>query len=160
MITLEIPVKKYVKKYLISKYGDSHQISKNTLLGLLTLELLEKDFDPNDYPIKFDAIYSVIITERYVYGKGFSISSDKLNVIGSSIDRLFREDLFAHVDRVLISTTLNALDIIRDFLDYYKITDNELKLESIYKAYKRHKNFDIKGHIKKNAGIPYKQRGR
>lgn len=158
MITLEIPCKKYVKKYLIEKYGDSHQISKNTLLGLLTLELLEKNFDPKQRQIDFDTIYVVNIGEYYVNTKGVSVSTDKLNAIGASMERLFREDLFAYVDVVVRVTEYTVMEVIRDYLDYYKITECELKLSTIYKAYQRHQNFNILGHIKKSARNPYKQR--
>ncbi len=143
MVTINIPCKKYVKKYLIAKYGEKHTISRNTLLGLFTLEYLEKDFKPELGEMQFDDRYVIEIGEYYFKKKGHSINLAKRKMIGMVMERLVREEIFQFVDIKVIAGS-DALESIREYLKFYKISEDELKLDSIYKAYKRHNNFSIK----------------
>lgn len=143
--TLRIPCKKHVKKYLIEKYGTSHTISKTTLLGMFTLEFLHKDFKPELKEFDFDDVYIIQINTFYFNTKGHTISRAKKRMIGACMERLFREDIFAFVDMQIIINNTTAIDSLRFFLKHYDIQEDDLKIESIYKAYKRYKGFDIKG---------------
>lgn len=143
MVTIKIPCKSYVKKYLIAKYGEKHTISRNTLLGLFTLEYLEKDFKPELGEMQFDDKYVIEIGEYYFKKKGHSISIAKRKMIGMVMERLVREEIFQFVD-IQVIDGCDALESIRNYLRFYKISEDELKLDSIYKAYKRHNNFSIR----------------
>lgn len=154
MITLKIPCKRHVKKYLIKKYGDTHVISPGTMLGIFAIQMLNKEFDPKELSKVYSDFYELELTEFYIKTKGFNICPEKLFLIGESLDRLFREELFAHVDLVYDRGDKWALRSIRHFLRFYEITEDELKLESIYKAYLRRKKQEFNGQKKQTSGNP------
>lgn len=135
---IRIPVKPFVKKYLKTRYGDTHTISKSSFLGFLIYDRLNKDFDPKcDYK-GMDDIYEVELTNWMFKNQGHTISKQHLNALGHALYLLFREDCFAYVDseRLNFGTATRAL---KEFLNKYNIREDDLKFESIYRDYKRKK---------------------
>lgn len=149
MVTIKIPCKIYVKKYLIARYGIKHTITRNSFLGLFVTEFLTKDFDPKQKYKAYDAEYEIEITEWMFKNIGHSVSVKALEAIGNSFYLIFREDLFEYVQLQLKKGT-NASNAIKEFLKNYDIKEDELKFESIYRDYKR-KNFVKNGQQTKNA---------
>lgn len=138
MIQISIPVKKHVKKYLIKKYGEIHTISKKTFLGLLLLELISNEADTSDIDFKDHDKYKMDIPELYFNTKGFSINRKKLKFLGVCLERLFFEDFYSFVDVELAKGKANAWQSVKLFLFLYKIDENDMKLESMYRNYQRH----------------------
>lgn len=144
MITLKIPCKSYVRKYLIARYGLNHTITKSSFLGIFLYDKLSKDFE-NGYDYKkCDDHYEVVLTEWLVKSEGHTISVDQLQYIGHALGVLFREDLYTHV-RNEMNNSKNATAAIKSFLHKYNITESDLKFDSVYRDYKRRKlkNKDI-----------------
>ncbi len=144
MIQISIPVKKHVKKYLIKKYGEVHTISKKTFLGLLLLELINKDADTSDIDFNGFDRYQMDIPELYFNTKGYSISRKKLKFLGVCLERLFFEDFHNFVDVELAKGKSNAWQSVKLFLFLYDIDENEMKLESMYRNYQRYCEEKIK----------------
>lgn len=149
--TLEIPVPRYIKKYLDKKYGSDLNVSRKSFMGLFLLRLLSEkhieDFETKK--IKTDCTYIIMIGTYYLEKIDFPLDKRKTNSFVYSMEQLFREDLFSHVD-VSIKSNLfyytikerllkhKATDAIKQFLTFYNIFEDDLALESIYRAYKRH----------------------
>jgi hypothetical protein len=144
MIKIYIPVKKHVKKYLIKKYGEVHTISKNTFLGLLLVELINKDADTSDIDFKGYEKYGFDIPELYFNTKGFSVNRKKLRFLGICLEKLFYEDFHSFVDVELAKGKNNAYQSVKLFMFLYDINENEMKLESLYRNYQRHCGEKIK----------------
>jgi len=151
MISISIPVKKHVKKYLIKKYGATHTISKKTFLGLLVLELISDKVEPMDRQFLEIEKYEMQIPELYFNKKGFYIDKNKKRLLGICLEKLFLEDFYSFVDMELAKGTGNAWKSVRLFLSIHKISENDLKLESMYRSYQRYSGENIKS--KKNTLI-------
>lgn len=138
MITIAIPVKKHVKKYLITKYGAVHTVSKKTFLGLLLLELINTKVEaPERLFLDFEK-YELTIPEFYFNKKGFSIDKNKSKYLGVCLEKLFFEDFYNFVDVELAKGKGNAYQSVKLFLLIHQISENDLKLESMYRNYQRH----------------------
>lgn|SRR5690606_16191141 len=153
MITLKIPCKSYVRKYLIARYGLNHTITKQSLLGMMVHEKLSKNYNPADYIRRSDDVYEVVLTDWCFRNVGHSIDIPTLNALGSAMYYLFREDLYLYV-RQQLAKGEKATTAIKEFLQMFDITEDELKFETVYRDYKR-KHASIKqDKYKKNLSTP------
>lgn len=152
MITITIPVKISVKKYLIKRYGLVHTISKKSFFGLLVLELLNNKVESPERDFLGFEKYELKIPEYYFNIKGFSINRNKAKFLGNCLEKLFFEDFHAFVDLELMKGA-NAMKSIKLFLAVYEIQESEMKLESMYRNYQRYSKEQIKE--KKKQTIVY-----
>ena len=153
MITLKIPCKSYVRKYLIARYGLNHTITKQSLLGMMVHEKLSKNYNPANYIRRSDDVYEVVLTDWCFRNVGHSIDIPTLNALGSAMYYLFREDLYLYV-RQQLAKGEKATTAIKEFLEMFDITEDELKFETVYRDYKR-KHASIKqDKYKKNLSTP------
>lgn len=153
MITLKIPCKSYVRKYLIARYGLNHTITKQSLLGMMVHEKLSKNYNPADYIRRSDDVYEVVLTDWCFRNVGHSIDIPTLNALGSAMYYLFREDLYLYV-RQQLAKGEKATTAIKEFLQMFDITEDELKFETVYRDYKRkHDSIKADKH-KKNLATP------
>lgn len=153
MIQIYIPVKKHVKKYLTKKYGTIHTISKKSFIGLLLLDLINKDADTSDIDFNGFEKYQMEIPEMYFNTKGYSINRNKLKFLGICLERLFYEDFHHFVDVELMKGENNAWQSVKLFLSINDLNENEIKLESMYRNYQRHCGEKIK--VKKSNAVVY-----
>jgi len=153
MITLKIPCKSYVRKYLIARYGLNHTITKQSLLGMMVHEKLSKNYNPANYIRRSDDVYEVVLTDWCFRNVGHSIDIPTLNALGSAMYYLFRENLYLYV-RQQLAKGEKATTAIKEFLEMFDITEDELKFETVYRDYKR-KHASIKqDKYKKNLSTP------
>jgi len=144
MIEVSIPVRSHVKKYLEKRYGAVHTVSKKSFIGILVLELLHKKVAKIDKSINTKSFYSFMIPEYYFNTKGFQLNPVKAKFLGNCLEKLFFEDFYSFVDTELLKGGLKAIQAVRLFLNLYEITEEEAKLESMYRNYQRHCNDKIK----------------
>lgn len=150
MITISIPVKGYVKKYLIKKYGHAPVLTKKNFIGMLVLELISNKIDSPDKKIPQSECYTLTIPEYYFNKKGFHLSENHTKFLGACLHRLFIEEFYAFVDLELGKKTMNAYQAILFFFMLYDISEDDLKIESIYRSYQRYSKENIKakkGHL-------------
>jgi len=143
-VEIKIPVKPYIKKYLVRRYGVSHKITKRSLVGFMLLELLNKDIHKHKKDNLNTATYSFLIGEHYFKVYGFTVQKEKINFLGNCLDRLFIEDFYNFVDLELEKGHLNAYQSVSLFLKVYKIPEKDLKHDSMYRKYQRYCNENIK----------------
>lgn len=136
MITLKIPCKTHVKKYLIARYGLQHTITRQSLLGVMVHEKLSKNYNPNERIRFTDDVYEVVLTEWCFKNVGHSIDMQTLNALGSALYYLFREDMHLFVRSKIVKGE-KATSAIKEFLNNYGITEDDLKFETVYRDYKR-----------------------
>lgn len=138
MVVISIPVKSYVKKFLVKRYGYTHQISKNSFIGLFLLELLQRKVEPPFREISKESTYDIHVPEFYFNEKGYHVDHIKLKFLSICLEKLFFEDFYQDIDKELLKPNPNAMQSIRFFLSVYDITEDELKLASLYKKYQRY----------------------
>lgn len=144
MIVIQIPVKIHVKKYLQKRYGAVHQVSKKTFIGLFLLQLLEKKVEKPNKDTQNIIFYDIEIPEFYFNTKGFYVDEKKLKYLGVCLDRLFVEDFYSFVDNELIKPNSNAMKAIKLFYSIYNLSEQDVKLESMYRNYQRYCGENIK----------------
>ena len=141
MITVNIPCKKHVKKYLILKYGSVHKFSKTSLIGTLIFHVLDKRCPKTDHSLKnYDEKYSISITERYYNTKGFDLGYKKRRYLALCFEKIFWEDLIQFIDISKKQSNIKALTAMRLFLNHYGINETDVNYESLYRHYQREKN--------------------
>ncbi len=144
MIVIQIPVKIHVKKYLQKRYGAIHQVSYKSFLGLVLLQLLEKKVEKPNKDNENTNFYDIKIPELYFKTKGFHIDKMKLKYLGICLERLFMEDLYSFVDHELLKPNSNAMKAIKLFYSIYELSEQDVKLESVYRNYQRYSGERIK----------------
>lgn len=144
MVVISIPVKAYVKKYLVKRYGSVHTITKKSFIGLFLLELLQRKVEPPFKDFKGKSSYDINVPEFYFNKKGYAVDHIKLKFLGICLEKMFFEDFYHFVDTEIRTKQLNARKSVKLFLAIYEIEEDEIKLESLYRSYQRYCNENIK----------------
>lgn len=140
MLKVHIPCKVHVKKYLQVRYGTSHTMSKKSLIGTLLFHILDKKCPkPEKQLNEFNDKYDILIPEYYFKSCGFDIGYKKKHYLAICFEKIFMEDLLLFIDLSKSSAGLNASESIREFFKSYKITENDVNYDSIYRQYQREK---------------------
>jgi len=153
-ITIHIPLKPYLYKFLIKKYGTEFEADHKSSLGVFIKELIDNEYRKEGY-IKSGDLFPITIPKVMVEKVGFSFPPSKFYVFENWVNRLFQEQLFEYV-RITIENKLfkevyarqrkvddaenrrhGTLKIISQFLRSYDITEDDLKRDSIYREYTR-----------------------
>lgn len=143
MIRVQIPVEPHVQKYLSARYGPAHIAGKTTFLGLEVLSALQKRYEKPDKSIAWHFYYPVYITARYVNFNGHTIPRNNLQHLGIAMGLLFDEDMKRHLD-LIVSNGGKALPELKAWLQLHNITEDDVKVESLYKNYQRHCKMSIR----------------
>ena len=143
MIVIQIPVKNHVKKYLIGRYGATQKITKKTFIGLILLQILEKKVEKQETSSSTLSNYEVSVPEYYFNTKGYSVDADKLRFLGICLEKLFLDDFYLFVDHQLLKGG-SAYKSIQFFFSLYGLSENDLKVESMYRNYQRYAGESIK----------------
>ena len=142
-MSVKFPVEKHVLKYLVKRYGSAHIATKKTLLGSLVLIALEKTYVKPDTRVENYFHYSVLIPEYYINVIGHSLPRNTQQHLGECCTKLFNMAMFEYVDNE-VWTGKKALPTLKRFLNRYGITEDDMKFESLYRAYQRHCDDKIK----------------
>jgi hypothetical protein len=155
-VTLCIPMKSYLRKYLQKKYGDTHVVSRRSWLGRYFIDLLDKQYRKTKVDFEKEDYYQVIVPASIVKEVGFDLSNTKVKSLGDMIHKVFINDLYSYIE-VSVGSKLsfkneqfesynkqNVFQAIIQFLDYYDIGDDEIKVESLYRNYSREQESDSK----------------
>lgn len=143
MTSFEIPTKPHVLKFLQTRYGRQHTITKKSAIGLILLQLLDGkiekvNFDASDFPDR----YTINVPEFYFNTKGFNISLRKRRVMAQYMEKMFMED-FKHYMDIEVGRGHNAMAGMRVYLKFYDISENDIKFETLYRTYQRYSNDTI-----------------
>lgn len=144
MVTVHIPCKPHVKKYLTARYGESHTMSKKSLIGTLLFHILDKEtpkaaLEPSDYNGKYD----ILIPEYYFKSRGHSIGWKKKHYLALCFEKIFFEDMMLFIDLAKTEMTIKPIEAMRRFLKKYGINENDVNFESVYRQYQREKKTKI-----------------
>ena len=143
MVKIQLQVPKYLKKILVTKYGDNFILKENTLLGMAICNvLMSKNYAVHRYckNEKLKMLYrykelsesfTIRLSVNKAIRKGFEINDNKLHKIVRGIDKsAINNKEFYDIE---YQTTFY------NFLDEYDITEEELSYESLRKDFNRRK---------------------
>lgn len=140
-ITQEIPVADHVYKFLVKRCGGDHiMATRNTHIGSLALSLHSRNLDYRGGKKVFTKTFKITINESHYDKSGMHFSPVNAQLFNDQIDKLFRDELYCHVlfnkntDRKLF------LKSIRIFLELYDIGEDDIKLDTLHRDFKRKKD--------------------
>lgn len=138
-IQINIPVKTHVSKYLKVKYGDKPMVaSRRTVVGSIVLSMLSNNGDVKPgSDVRESETFKVIVKEYHYLRNGVFIDNRTAWLFNELVDNMFKEELYCHIIINKFSHESQYLESIRNFLNVYNITEEDLKLESVYRDFKR-----------------------
>ena len=151
-ITVKIPVKNHVKKYLSVRYGNEHTLTKTSLLGMLLFYSLEQRIEKQNSSISdFDDNYNILVSQHYMHQKGFSVNMKTRKFIAVCFEKLFMEDMNGFIDKCIGQLNQSAMSSLKIFLKTYEIAEDDVKTESLYRQYQRYSKENIRQKKRKSA---------
>ncbi|CAA0239704.1 conserved hypothetical protein [Tenacibaculum maritimum] len=141
MVTIEIPVSQYIKKYLISVYGTNYKLSLKDDFGILVLNCLQKKTyyqyknEKEDRITSFPVKISISQFDKY----GCLITEKQLYEIYKTLDYQFRGAIYRAAIVNNIRFKIDYKDSIWAHLESYDITDEDISWETIRKDFNRKK---------------------
>jgi hypothetical protein len=148
-IIINLPMKSFLKKFLTKKYGSHHKVSRNSLLGIHLIELLDKQYKRDHVKIKETDSFPFHFEKTVVEKMGFNISSGKMQKFEVFLHKLFRSSLDDYITTSINSDLViktnkslykqDVLNAMKQFLACYEINEDDLKLNSLYRDYSREK---------------------
>lgn len=149
-IILHMPLKSYLCKFLIKKYGTHHKVSINSSLGIYLTDLLDKQYRKEHRSLKEKNFYPFHFPKSIVEKRGFDMSSAKMKKFEIFMQKLFLSSLDDYITTSMHSNLMvpgetnfykqDVMKAMKQFLHCYGVTEDEIKLDSLYRNYKREKN--------------------
>lgn len=139
-IYIDLPVAPHVLKYLRFKYGqDPYDVCRDDLVGLLVHSLLDRmPSDLNLDPNSSGNVFRVQVGPKHRNTKGVFISKESAEVFNKAVDLEFREMLYQHVESgKRVKPKVKVKPLVQEFLEERGITEDDLKLETIMRQYRR-----------------------
>lgn len=139
-ITENIPVSDHVYKFLIKRCGgDTYVATRNDIIGNIVLSSLGRNADLKISKSKYTKTFNVVIKEYSYLRNGVFLGVKSGQAFNKMIDKLFRDEMYFHVFVNAQSSKDQHLEGIRKYLKIYNIDEDDIKLESIYRDFKRKK---------------------
>lgn len=141
MITIEIPVSPYIKKYLIAVYGEKYKLSLKDDFGILVLNCLQKKtyyqykVEKDDRTTSFPVKISISQFEKY----GCLIKEQQLYEIHKTLDSQFRESIYRASIINNVRFNIEFKESIWAHLESYDITEEDIRWDTIRKDFNRKK---------------------
>jgi hypothetical protein len=140
MVTVHIPCKVHIKKFLIGRYGPNHTMSKKSLLGTIVFHLLDKKCPkPNIQLDDYKQNYDILVPEFYFNVRGYNIGYKKKHYLALCFEKIFFEDMLQNIELAASEYNTKPIQAMRNFLKKYEITENDVNFDSIYRQYQREK---------------------
>ena len=143
-ITVTIPVRKYIKLYLQKKHTVDPFIlrPKNCHLSSLLFGALKPQHQPlYEYDAKYDDVLVVAMPPSVARCNRFLVDQEVIRIIDTHIQSLFDDEML-HAISLLLPSGIQMIDAIRQFLDYYHITEDDLPMDTVVKRFYRSRNPD------------------
>ncbi|MEQ3501125.1 hypothetical protein ABMY20_15325 [Tenacibaculum sp. SSH1-16] len=143
MITIHLPVKKYLKKYLISKYGDNFNVTMNSALGIIVSSVLQNKKYIYNYTLKknkSEDVFVFNVSLRHFKDNGCHITEHHLYYINKALEDDFAQDIFMQAITNKHNFNIAYKDTIIAILQTYHIDESELSYSTIRKRFNRNKD--------------------
>ena len=139
-VSVQFPVKSYIKKFLVYKFGDNHTYSQHSVLAPIIRSVLSKE--TTQYSPKFQTqhYYTINLSDFYISFYGVFINKKNINEFNNDIDALFRSELFHFMVFNKEYYNIKYRDTLRKMLESMVITETDVKLETILKDFTRKKD--------------------
>ncbi|PSR56732.1 hypothetical protein AHMF7605_26170 [Adhaeribacter arboris] len=141
-ITLKVPVKPYVQKYLIARYGTIYQISKRDAIGIVLYQMLRRpatERRASKRMEQYSAIYPIIVSSKDFWKRGCRNLDDYTSIqLNNLVEDLFQQEFCAYIEN-LEAHAIEQRYAIEAFMAKYNLDECDIKFETIKKAYQRYR---------------------
>lgn len=139
-ITETVPVADHVYKYILGINGSETIVAdRSDFIGNIILSSLNRNSDVKIGKRKFNKSIKIVIKDHQYLKSGVFVGIKRGQVFNNLIDKMFRRELYSHCFMNKDLHDDSYLQIIRNFLNVYNISEDDLKLDSIYRDFKRKK---------------------
>lgn len=163
-IQIKVPVKPYVRNYLLSLVADEPLVlaanSDNLVLDKL-YDLLSRDTRQagqrwRDMPSQQDYTETITVRLKNWSRKigGFHLSEEKIKRFNTYVDQLIRDRLFIQLDTLMslygfetypqdvkrCQLPIDIKQVILSYMDFHNLEEGGLKYDTIKRAYQRFRN--------------------
>ena len=154
MYQIEIPVPSHIKKFLDIQYKNDTRISEKSFIGMLILQNLtgKLKFTGNRQEKKYPQTFTITLSSHYFKKGAVIVDPKKISWLVRLFDKLFFSELLRYVNTRL-TQKVSAKQLLSQFLQKYEISEDELRLDSIYRRYKRYMDNGIRSFKASNGGI-------
>lgn len=140
-VTQNIPVANHVYKYLKVICGSDYIVAnRSTYIGSLVLSIQGRNYDVRCSKKKYTKIFRAEVSETYYTKTGLVITKENAQLFNDQVDKKFRDELYRNM---LINDHLDEklfLQSMRRYLDFFNIDEEDIKIETLYRDFKRRKN--------------------
>lgn len=122
-------------------YGTDHiQLSKTNHIDVIILNLQSKvNYKPVAKREKLKKVFSVDISENYFTRYGMHLHPNHAVIFNDIIDGIFRDEIYKTAIILKNKSEDKILKSLRDHLEMYDISEDDIKLDSVYRDFKRKK---------------------
>ncbi len=140
-MTINIPVKPYILRYLRSRYNFSevYKISRQHALDFLLQELLQPKVRKYEPVADATTVLTVKLSDTGEYKHLTSIPASSIAIFNQFADEMLKLEFIAHVDALISFANFDSSEAIISFMDKYEFDDAEISFETLKKYYFRHK---------------------
>lgn len=135
-VIVRFPVKSHVYKYLQKKCGEKLVVNKNDFFGSTVLDIFSKNYSDLE-AVNDDYLFPVEISMRYMDKMGIYIDQKIIRKFNSRMDNIFREEMKTFVFTNFEFNSFPKEKSLKQFLDFYNISEEDIKLETLVKYYQR-----------------------
>tara|TARA_R110002096_G_C14661308_1_gene727995 strand:+ start:1465 stop:1926 length:462 start_codon:yes stop_codon:yes gene_type:complete len=137
-ITETVPVANHVYKYVIGINGSDTIIAERSdFIGNIILSSLNRNTDLSISRKKFKKSIHIVIKDYQYLKNGIYIGLKRGQVFNNLIDKMFRREMYSHCFMNKEIHDDKYLQNMRKFLEIYNINEDDIKLESLYRDFKR-----------------------
>lgn len=140
-ITQHIPVANHVYKFLLKRCGtDTIEAKRNTFIGCLIISLHGRNADVRvSKKSNYTKLFHIKVPYQLYDKTGVHISQVNAQLFNDQIDKIFREEIFVHMMINKNQDKKHFLKSLKIFLDIYDITEEDIRLDTLHRDFKRKK---------------------
>lgn len=132
------PVRGYIKKFLNHRFGKSHTYCNGSILAPIIRSVISSPSKSPPSDFESPHFYEVKLPESYLSTFNVQYSSEKIYEFNNDVNSLFREELFQFMIMNKDIYNIKYRTSLRDFLIRCEITETEMKLETLLRAFQRY----------------------
>lgn len=141
MLTIQVPTKLYIARYLTVKYGSPAKLTRKELEGAYLYELIEDPRRERDSEAgTFRHTIDVELPDRVLMRKGYYLTPTNVSNFNSWMERFIKIEMRNHIDVILSRNPETEIrDAIYDYQKKYQLHDDYFPFDSIKKDYYRYR---------------------
>ncbi|MDX5396279.1 MAG: hypothetical protein LPK21_08760, partial [Hymenobacteraceae bacterium] len=141
-MTLKIPVKPHVSKYLQKKYGADYKLNKRDAISITLYNMLRRpstDARLSSRTKRCTAVFEVNLSAFAFFKKGCrNLDAYTIIQFNSYVEDCIDTEFFSYVEN-LESLGLQQKEAIAHFMLKYEFDETDVKYDTLKKAYQRYR---------------------